>query len=280
MANDILKGKVIKCMKDLEILYSIISQSNENKEKYKKVRFSVGLIIAFLLQSKGQEEIQELCDRLKKEALEYNDSGDNLGIKQSASDFATKVAMTKPENYDEFIVLLISEDKQQAIDFFISDELLEDSQPTKSEVKIENVEFADFDDKGNTRKDFGAKLFSDVQYLKPKITYRVLHVGEPITVWYKIYSPSGQLSEVPNDPSVKVGFTWRGTLLCKNERVCTAIIVGFGNDECNYYNETSTWRIEFYDGDTCLYRSKLTPKPTSKPTPKTPTKSSSSNKDS
>ena len=125
MANDILKGKVIKCIKDLEILYSIISQSNENKEKYKKVRFSVGLIIAFLLQSKGQEEIQELCDRLKNEALEYNDSGDNLGIKQSASDFATKVAMTKPENYDEFIVLLISEDKQQAIDFFISDELLE-----------------------------------------------------------------------------------------------------------------------------------------------------------
>jgi hypothetical protein len=74
--------------------------------------------------------------------------------------------------------------------------------------------------------------------------------------------------------------------LCKNEGVCTAIIGGFGNDECNYYNETGTWRIEFYDGDTCLYRttfeicSKLTPKPTSKPTPKTPTKSSSSNKDS
>ena len=277
MANEIFMRKIMQCVNNLDTMHDIISSSEENKEKYKKIRIFVGIIIVSLIQKKEQEDIKELCDQLKDEAIEYNDSGDNLKIKTSASDFATKIAMIKQSQYGEFLEAMIKEDEKKSIEFFISSEPFNESKQ-KSEITIEKIEFGDRDNDGNTHRNFGEKLYTDVEYLKPKVTYEVINVGDKIELWYKIYSPSGKLLSGKN---AKEGFTWRGYLLCESKGKCTAIIGGFGGEDKTTYAESGTWRIEFYRDDEMLYKTTFeihplppaftfnpSPQPQPKPQPK------------
>ena len=286
MASEVFKSKVVRCAKDISALHELISSSEENKEKYKIVTLCVADIVAALLDSKAQEEVQELCDKLKNEAGEFNDEGDNLGLKQAASSLATKVAMVKPADYVEFMQLLVEADSDDVISAILRDAERQAAASLGAEVKIEKVEFADRDNNGATRHDFGMKLYTDVCYLKPRITYQVLRVGEPVVLWYKIISPSGVVI-INNQEGMRSGFTWRGNLPCNEEGLFTEIIGGFGSDDYNTYTQVGTWRVEFYNGDTCLYKATFeihplpttsTPatrttgaKSTSTPTPSLPT---------
>ena len=191
MASDVFKSRVMRCAKDFSTLYDLISSSNENRKKYEKVTFCVADILAALLDEKTQEEVQDLCDKLKQEASEFNTEGDNMHIQQAASSIATKVAMVKQEEYAEFTQLLVNADSRDVLTAILkeADQLVKASTP--AEVKIEKVEFADRDQNGKTRHDFGTKLFTDVCYLKPRVTYQVLKTGASVVLWYKIISPSG-----------------------------------------------------------------------------------------
>lgn len=251
MASDVFKSKVMRCAKDFSTLYDLISSSNENRKKYEKVTFCVADILAALLDEKTQEEVQDLCDKLKQEASEFNTEGDNMQIQQAASSIATKVAMVKQEEYAEFTQLLVNADSRDVLTAILkeADQLVKASTP--AEVKIDHVEFADNDTNGKTRHDFGTKLFADVCILMPRVKYQVLKTGASVVLWYKIISPSG----VPKTSAdVRPGFTWRGELSCDQEGKFSKIIPGYGNDNCKSFAEVGTWRVEFYNGDTCLYK--------------------------
>ena len=254
MANEVVfKSRVLKCAKDFSTLYDLISSSNENKEKYKKVTYCIAYIIAALLDKKKQEEVQELCDKLKHEAGEFNTEGDNMLIQQAASSLATKVAMVKHEDYAKFMQMLVEADTKDVTSAILRIAEEQSRPALESEVKIEKVEFADRDTKGATRHDFGSKLYTDVCILKPRVTYQVLQTGESIVLWYKIISPSG-VPEISTGDDVRPGFTWKGTIPCDQDGIFTEILAGYGHENCKSFAEAGTWRVEFYNGDTCLYK--------------------------
>lgn len=118
-------------------------------------------------------------------------------------------------------------------------------------LKIIDAQFGDEDERSDMVKQFGSKLFTDVCYLKPRITVQILKIGQPVEVWYKIYSPSGQLKDGVNS---KVGYTWKGTVNRNTLTTQTVVLGGFGNTNKNCFSEIGTWRIEFYENDRCLYK--------------------------
>ena len=118
-------------------------------------------------------------------------------------------------------------------------------------LKITDVQLGDEDENNVLIRNFGCRLYTDVCYLKPRITVQVLKTGQPVEVWYKIYSPSGKLQDGVKS---KIGYTWKGTVNRKALITQSVILGGFGNSNKQCYSETGTWRIEFYENDRCLYK--------------------------
>ena len=126
--------------------------------------------------------------------------------------------------------------------------------PTKSNslaIKITNVAFADGDYNGNIKNNFGDKLYTDVEYLMPKVTYQVLKKGSPVKIGCKIYAPNGQ---VLADGDAKSGYFYTLSLPCDTQSTITQTMGGLGNQNKDLYNQTGTYHVEFYQDDKCLYK--------------------------
>lgn len=140
-------------------------------------------------------------------------------------------------------------------------------------LQILDVQFGDFDYDGNVLRKYGEKLYTDVSYLCPQIKYKSLRSNPAVEIFYRIYSPSGQLSY---NSSSKPGFTASEKIACSANSVNTYTMLGWGNKNKTAYKEAGTWRFEFYEGDKCLYKSSvqiysLAPqKPAYTPPPVTP----------
>lgn len=147
-------------------------------------------------------------------------------------------------------------------------------------IRITKVTFCSTDQPGNIVTPEGNTLYNNIQYLNPIVYYNVLKTGGDLTIWYKVISPSGRLIQGNNAPD---GFTWKGTVNRSSTGSKSSRFGGIGNSAGNHYEETGTWKVEFYDGDKCIFstmtnispkftRMPPTPKPTPPPTPKpTPT---------
>lgn len=120
-----------------------------------------------------------------------------------------------------------------------------------SSIKITGVQFGDEDENFNMVRFYGSRLYTDVCYLKPRITVQILKVGQPVEVWYKIYSPSGILKKGIN---TKAGYTWKGIVNRGTLSTQTIVFGGFGDTNKNCFSEIGRWRIEFYENDRCLYK--------------------------
>ena len=121
-------------------------------------------------------------------------------------------------------------------------------------IQIQEVKFADVDYNGNIIRYYGNKLYSDVAYLSPQITYKSLKNNPNLEIGYKIYSPSGQLEY---NSSTKSGFTSLSYINCISNTVQTVILPGWGNKNKTAYKETGIWRMEIYEGDQCLYKASI-----------------------
>jgi len=122
-------------------------------------------------------------------------------------------------------------------------------------IQIQDVKFRDADYNGNVIRDYGNTLYTDIAYLCPKIAYKVLKAGALIEISYKIYAPSGALM---SGVSSKPGFT--NTIPVHCPAFCDDFILelpGWGNDDKTVYAESGTWRVEFYEGDKCLYKASV-----------------------
>ena len=60
-------------------------------------------------------------------------------------------------------------------------------------MTIEKVIFANSDESGNILADYGSTLYTDTQYLKPKVTFRTSRRGDT-TFIVKLTSPRGETS--------------------------------------------------------------------------------------
>lgn len=121
-------------------------------------------------------------------------------------------------------------------------------------IQIIEVKFADVDYNGSIIRYYGNKLYSDVSYLSPQITYKSLKNNSNLEIGYKIYSPSGQLEY---NSSIKSGFTSLTHINCTSNSIQTVILPGWGNKNKTAYTETGIWRMEIYEGDKCLYKASI-----------------------
>lgn len=121
-------------------------------------------------------------------------------------------------------------------------------------IQIQQVEFCDTDRNGNVIRNYGSKLYTDVSYLCPKITYKVLRVQSTLEIAYKIYTPSGTL--MSNNLS-NSNYTNSSLISCYLGNILTEELSGWGNDNKMVYTEPGTWKIEFYEGDKCLYKTSI-----------------------
>lgn len=86
-------------------------------------------------------------------------------------------------------------------------------QQTEQETKpfiIRSVEFANTDYDGNILTGFGKQLYTDVQYLKPRISYKKQNsASERLTFKVKILRPDGTLERSSSSPA---GYTFEHTV--------------------------------------------------------------------
>ena len=283
--SQILEMKVKQCVKNIDTLVEVIfRRSKENESKYLEVTGSIANVLNLLTAaSPSKEAVEEACGKLKEVVQEYNDSGDNLDIKKAAGQLASRIAIIGSNEYKDFITLLRSEDKDGLLKHFVE---------RPASIEILDATFANTDADNNIIGDYGSTLYYDTEYLKPRIRYRVITTGPSIDIWYKIFSPSGNL--VYSD--AKPGFSWKGTIDRNERKIYNTALGGFGNTNKDCYSECGTWTIEFYEDSRMLYRTtfeinhritpeevlemiekqskKTPPPPQPKPTPKPTYKSS------
>lgn len=239
--NHILELKVKKSIKDLDTLIKVIYASEESAGKYKEISgFIAGILDLLSVTSPNREAVEEACARLKDFVQEYNDSDENLDVKKAAGQFASRVATIDSEEYDDFLGMLRSEDKDGLLKHFVE---------APASIEIIDVSFCNTDVDSNIIEGYGNPLYSDTEYLKPRIRYRVISTGPSIDIWYKIFSPGGTL--VCGD--AKPGFSWKGTIDRDERKIYNTALGGFGNADKDCYDECGTWSIEFYEGSRMLY---------------------------
>lgn len=239
--NHILELKVKKSIKDLDTLIKVIYASEESAGKYKEISgFIAGILDLLSVTSPNRDAVEEACARLKDFVQEYNDSDENLDVKKAAGQFASRVATIDSEEYDDFLGMLRSEDKDGILKHFVE---------APASIEIIDVSFCNTDVDSNIIEGYGNPLYSDTEYLKPRIRYRVISTGPSIDIWYKIFSPGGTL--VCGD--AKPGFSWKGTIDRDERKIYNTALGGFGNADKDCYDECGTWSIEFYEGSRMLY---------------------------
>lgn len=141
-------------------------------------------------------------------------------------------------------------------------------------IKITKVTFCSTDQPGNIVTPEGSTLYNNIQYLNPIVYYNVQKTGTDLTIWYKVITPSGRLIQGNNAPD---GFTWKGTVNRSSTGSKSCRFGGIGNSAGNHYEETGTWKVEFYDGDKCIFSTStniskkgIKPQPPKPPIPQTP----------
>ena len=121
-------------------------------------------------------------------------------------------------------------------------------------IRILDVTFADTDYNYNIIRPYGATLYTDVSYLVTKIKCEVLCTGPDLEVFYKLFSPSGKLFEAGISKS---GYTNSSKVQCNSTGVFDVVFLGIGSDKKDVFNESGTWKIEFYENDKCIYKSQI-----------------------
>lgn len=108
-------------------------------------------------------------------------------------------------------------------------------------VRIESIEFANGDSKGNTLSDYGVTLYTDTKYLTPLITYTNLAGNSiPVKLDIKIINPQGVVSSDSDSP---YGYSYTENIPPNNREYNLS---GWGNLEGNHYTE-GTWRFEIWE---------------------------------
>lgn len=121
-------------------------------------------------------------------------------------------------------------------------------QPKDASIRITSVTFCETNKDGDNLRE--GTVWTDYMYLNPCIKYDVIKKGEPLDLWYKIYKPNGNL--LTGNES-KRGFTWHSNVN-RSDANYYIRLGGWGSTDRSTYSTAGTWRIEFYEGNNCIYK--------------------------
>lgn len=113
----------------------------------------------------------------------------------------------------------------------------------KGSMTIEKVIFANSDESGNILADYGSTLYTDTQYLKPKVTFRTSRRGDT-TFIVKLTSPRGETSTYDTSINIKSeSETWNFS--------------GYGNSNGTFFT-AGQWKVQFYVDNQLIYTTSVT----------------------
>lgn len=94
-------------------------------------------------------------------------------------------------------------------------------------------------------------FYSDTCHIAPVITFERLRSSGPLTVYYKLYDPSGR-QIMPANPLN--GYTWKGEVTPQASPTRQAL-GGFGNPDGTCYSTPGQYRVDFYLDGQKIYSS-------------------------
>ena len=124
---------------------------------------------------------------------------------------------------------------------------------------ITGVSFSDHQYDGTVIRSVGSKLYTDVTYLCPTVSYTVNNPIGNVDLHYKITAPNGTVLSNSNT---------KGSLPLSTVGQTTKRITGWGNTDKTLYNRAGEYTIDFYYNGKYIYRTSVTihPLSSSKPT--------------
>ncbi|MBQ2418223.1 MAG: hypothetical protein II281_00255, partial [Alistipes sp.] len=128
--------------------------------------------------------------------------------------------------------------------------------------EITAIAFSDQDNNGKVIRATGNKLYTDVTYLCPVLTYTVNNPAGKVTLRYRIISPNG--NELTNANTT-------GTLDVSVKGGHREELGGWGNDKKTLYKVAGEYKIEIYHLNKCIYKSSFTIHPLGSQSRITPT---------
>ena len=114
--------------------------------------------------------------------------------------------------------------------------------------KVTSIRFSDQAHDGSVIRAAGNKLYTDVSYLCPIVTYDVLSIAGNVDVRYKILAPDG--NEVTHNTTGRLPLTTKGTY--------TRELGGWGNDKKTAYKIPGEYIIELYYSNKCIFKDTFT----------------------
>lgn len=126
-----------------------------------------------------------------------------------------------------------------------------DKKLSPESLEITAVVFANTDYDGNVLTDFGKQLYTDIQYLQPKISYsKRMNTSESILLQIKVFKPDGTLEKATDSPE---GYTF------EKKRTLTGTkgvfyLPGWGNSKGNSYL-SGNYRYEIWCEGIKMYTS-------------------------
>lgn len=116
-------------------------------------------------------------------------------------------------------------------------------------ILITDIEIANVYNDNTIETSYGSTIYSSrTMYLKPRITYTGIRTGESITLYAKLYGPSGTLQTGNSSPS---GYTFSNSMTISSGDGNIHELIGWGNSNKGHWSPGS-YRYEIWYGNVCL----------------------------
>jgi len=115
-------------------------------------------------------------------------------------------------------------------------------------ILITDIKMGSVDNYSNLETNYGSTLYSSIiHFVKPQITYQGINTDRDITIYCRLYTPSGSMLSGSSSPS---GYTWSTTIPIysgENKRELT----GWGWQNSGMWS-TGNYRCEIWYNNVCL----------------------------
>lgn len=116
-------------------------------------------------------------------------------------------------------------------------------------IFITDIEIANVYNDGTIETNYGSSIYSsNTMFLKPKITYTGIRTGESITIYVKLYGPSGTLQSESSSP---YGYTFSNIMIISSGENNIYDLSGWGGSTKGQWGRGS-YRYEIWYGNICL----------------------------
>lgn len=221
--------------------------------------------------SASYQELKESYYKLKGQKKQYKNiaylcillTALGLGLISLKGSLATtennlKNANKEIEQKADSIKILVNESKELETSLFSeqSKRIKAENESTKWEelckvqmpIIINSIEIANANSFGTIVTSFGNAIYSNQSmYLKPRLVYTGIDVGNVITLEIKLYTPEGHLSQHWSSPK---NCSWSESFEIQNG-TNTKTLLGWGSSQPGHWDK-GNYRIEFWHNNKCL----------------------------